>query len=172
MQWLPVIREHSIIQCLLSTAATLMQANSCCFSSDNCLVTLWHCWLGVRKSTRPARNWVAWLSVWSAVYMICMWSSCWHCHPIISCFIKIQIDLTFLVLAYPGCPEKTRLNGCMSVCGVCLSVCLWSIECVSSMRHTAGFVLVLDGSPLLHSVQFGTKYYITQRLFVHIPKGV
>jgi len=27
-----------------------------------------------------------------------------HCHPIISSFIKIQIGLTFLVLAYAGCP--------------------------------------------------------------------
>jgi len=26
--------------------------------------------------------------------------------PIISCFIKIQIGLTFLVPAYSGCPEK------------------------------------------------------------------
>jgi len=34
---------------------------------------------------------------------------CWpgaRCHPIISCFIKIQIGLTFLVPAYPGCPGK------------------------------------------------------------------
>jgi len=26
--------------------------------------------------------------------------------PIVSCFFKIQNGLTFLVLAYPGCPEK------------------------------------------------------------------
>jgi len=36
------------------------------------------CWLGVRKSTRPVnvsvmRSW--WLSVWSEVQMMCMWSS-------------------------------------------------------------------------------------------------
>jgi len=30
-----------------------------------------------------------------------------QCHPVISCFFKIQIGLTFLVLAYPGCPGKT-----------------------------------------------------------------
>jgi len=36
-------------------------------------------------------------------------------HPIISCFIKIQIGLTFLVPAYPGCPEKETLNGCLFV---------------------------------------------------------
>ena len=29
--------------------------------------------------------------------------------------IKIQIHLTLLVLAYPGCPRKKPLNGCLSV---------------------------------------------------------
>jgi len=47
-----------------------------------------------------------WSSIWSEVQMICMWSSRCHCHPVISCFIKIQIGLTFLVPAYPGCPGK------------------------------------------------------------------
>jgi len=49
---------------------------------------------------------LVWFSVCSEVQMICMWSSWFHCHPIISCFIKIQIDLTFLVLAYPSCHGK------------------------------------------------------------------
>jgi len=31
--------------------------------------------------------------------------------PVISCFIKIQIGLTFLVLPYSGCPGKKSLNG-------------------------------------------------------------
>jgi len=30
-----------------------------------------------------------WLSVWSKVQMICIWNSWCHCHPVISCFIKI-----------------------------------------------------------------------------------
>ena len=38
--------------------------------------------------------------------MICIWSSWCHCHPVVSCFIKIQIDLTFLGSDYPGCPGK------------------------------------------------------------------
>jgi len=38
-----------------------------------------------------------------------MHSRC-HCHPIISCFIKIQITLTFLVLAYSGCPGKEAIK--------------------------------------------------------------
>jgi len=47
---------------------------------------------------------LAWLSVWSEVQMICIWSSWCQCHPIILYFIKIQIGLTFLVPAYPSYP--------------------------------------------------------------------
>jgi len=32
---------------------------------------------------------LAWLSVWSKVQMICIWSTWCHCHPIISCSCKI-----------------------------------------------------------------------------------
>jgi len=39
-------------------------------------------------------------SVWSEVQMICTWC---HCYP-----IKIHIGSTFLVLAYPGCPRRSR----------------------------------------------------------------
>ena len=49
---------------------------------------------------------LAWLPVWSQMQVICIWSSWCHCHPIIFCFIKIQIGLTFLLLSYPGCPGK------------------------------------------------------------------
>jgi len=38
---------------------------------------------------------LAWLSVWSEVQMICIWYSCGHCHPIISCSSKIQNGLPF-----------------------------------------------------------------------------
>jgi len=33
---------------------------------------------------------LTWLTVWSEVQMICICSSWCHCHPIISCFIKVQ----------------------------------------------------------------------------------
>jgi len=36
-----------------------------------------------------------WLSVWSKVPMIYVWSSWCHCNSVISCWIKIQIGLTF-----------------------------------------------------------------------------
>jgi len=42
---------------------------------------------------------LAWLSVWSEVQIISVWSNWCHCHPVISCFIKIQIGLIFLVPA-------------------------------------------------------------------------
>jgi len=31
----------------------------------------------------------------------------------VSCFSKIQIGFTFLVLAHPGSPDKGPLNGCV-----------------------------------------------------------
>jgi len=64
---------------------------------------------------------LAWLSVWCEAQMIYIWSSWCHCHPIISCFIKIQIGLTFLVMAYQGCPGKEAVKR------VCLSLYLNSI---------------------------------------------
>jgi len=75
-------------------------------------VSVWHCWFGICKSIWPVKNWLAWLSVWNEVQMICIliWSRWCYCHPIISCFIKIQIGLTFLVPAYQGCPGKRPLN--------------------------------------------------------------
>jgi len=81
----------------------------------------WRCWLGVRKGIRPVKKFshvvLAWLSAWSEVQMICIWASCCHCQPITSCIIKIQSGLTFLVLAYPGCPRKKavkRVSACLS----------------------------------------------------------
>jgi len=52
---------------------------------------------------------LVWLSVWSE-QTICMWSSCCYCHPVVSCFIKIQNGFTFLVPAYPGRPGKEAVR--------------------------------------------------------------
>jgi len=65
----------------------------------------WHCWLVWHKEHSTCKNWVVGLSVWSGVQIICTWSSWCQCHRVISCFFKIQIGLTFLVPAYPGCSE-------------------------------------------------------------------
>jgi len=36
----------------------------------------------------------------------------------ISCFSRIQIGFTFLVLAHPGSPGKGPLNGCMCIISI------------------------------------------------------
>ena len=58
---------------------------------------------------------LVWLSIWSEVQMICIWSSWCHCHPVISCFIKIQNGLTFWFRLIQIILEKRPLNGCVSV---------------------------------------------------------
>jgi len=65
-------------------------------------------WTSGRASSlqKMSHEVLAWLSIWGEVQMIRTWSSWCHCHPIVSCFIKIQNGFTFLVLAYPGCPGK------------------------------------------------------------------
>jgi len=77
-----------------------------------CLQCFWHCWRQEEYLTCKKLNdeVLAWLSVWSKVKMICIWPSWCHCHTIISCFIKIQIGLIFLVPAYPGCPGKEAIK--------------------------------------------------------------
>ena len=68
---------------------------------------------------------MAWLSLWNKMQMICVWSSWCHCHPTISCFIKIQICLTFLVPASTGCRGKEVMKW-VSVCELVL-VCAFDL---------------------------------------------
>jgi len=96
----------------------------CCFGLAS---VFWHCWLGIRESIRPVENWgrdevLKWLSVWSKVQMICIWSTSCHCHYVISCIIKIQIALTFLVPAYPFCSGREAIKWVWtSVLRLCLN---------------------------------------------------
>jgi len=48
----------------------------------------------------------------------------------VSCFSKIQIGFTFLVLAHLGSPGKGPLNGCVCVC-VCVCCSMHQYECVA-----------------------------------------
>jgi len=48
---------------------------------------------------------LAWLSVWSELQMIACYPAD-ATDPVISCFIEIQICLTFLVPSYTNCPGK------------------------------------------------------------------
>jgi len=79
--------------------------------------------------------------------------------PIISCFIKIQIGLTFLVPAYPGCPGKEALKcvfACLSIT-VFLSISSFGVKhlfaagkhvCVTRLDG----VLVLVGRRLVQAM--------------------
>ena len=83
---------------------------------------LWRRWLGSRKGFWYVKKILsgevlAWLSVWSEVQMICIWSSWCHCHPIISCSRKIQNGLHFWCWLTQVVLEKKPLNGCSSSSG-------------------------------------------------------
>ena len=101
-----------------------------------------HCWLGIRKSIRPVKSlsdgMLACLSVWSEVQMICVWSSWFHCHSIIFCFIKIQNGVPFWCWFIQVVLKKRPLDD------VCVSVCV----CVSVYRSSLVYLLVWN--PLLH----------------------
>ena len=58
---------------------------------------------------------LACLSVWSEVQMICIWFSWCHCHPIISCFRKIQNGLSFWYRPTQVVLEKKAIK-CFYVC--------------------------------------------------------
>jgi len=54
---------------------------------------------------------------------------------LISCFSKIHIGFTFLVLTYPGSPGKGPLNGCVCVCvWLCVPSVLW--HCWFGIRNS------------------------------------
>jgi len=97
----------------------------CSPSSGFPFLVLWRCWLGDRKGIRTVKK-TEW---WAAGVVICLERDAdLHMAQLmplpltVSCFSKIQIGFTFLVLAYPGSPGKVPLNGCVRVC-VCVCVC-------------------------------------------------
>jgi len=65
------------------------------------------CWLGVRKGIRTVKKRSGWCWRGYVSGIRCKWFAYGPAAtPIISCFIKIQIDSTFLVAAYSGCAGK------------------------------------------------------------------
>ena len=52
-------------------------------------------------------------------------------HPFFSCFIKIQIGLTFLVPAYPGCPGKEAIKWVSVLYSVVLVTYIFASEPLS-----------------------------------------
>ena len=79
---------------------------------------LWRCWLGDKKGIRPVKYWV-----WGAGMVVCLQQGAdLHTAQLmplpltISCFSKIQIGFTFLLLAHPGSPgQKAVKHVCVRV---------------------------------------------------------
>ena len=67
---------------------------------------------------------LVWLSVWSVVRVICIWSSWCYCHPIISCFGKIQNGLPFWCRLTWVVLEKKVIIHARARC-VCVCVCMF-----------------------------------------------
>ena len=80
---------------------------------------LWRCWLGGRKGIRPVKT-----EQWGAGVVICLEQDAdLHLAQLmplpltVSCFSKIQIGSTFLVLAHLGSPGKRAVKWvCACVC--------------------------------------------------------
>jgi len=95
-QWSPTFLTHVLVNCL----------------------QCWRCWLDGRKGIRPVKNCsgvLAWSSVWSEM-QTCILAQLMPLPLTDSCFSKIQIGLTFLVLDHPGSPGKGPLNVCVCMC--------------------------------------------------------
>jgi len=102
---------------------------------------LWHCWLGVRKSIRPVKNWVMgyWRGYLSGVWCKWFaWSSWCHCHP--SSLASVKSRMVYLSGAgLPRCPGKKAVK-CTYVC---MYVCCWgrNMEQVDRHYHTLTYII-------------------------------
>ena len=76
---------------------------------------LWHCWSGVRKNTRCVKiDWwgvglLVWLTVWSEVQIVCMWSSADATAIPKPGYPLPHLNPDWLYL-YPGCPGKEAVK--------------------------------------------------------------
>ena len=76
------------------------------------LLVHWRCWLGDRKGIRPVKNWVVgcWRGYLSGARCRLAWYQLMPLPLTVSCFSKIQIGFTFLVLAHPGSPRQRAVK--------------------------------------------------------------
>ena len=84
---------------------------------NNSKPQIFHYCLDGKKGIWPVKTeWsgevLVWLSVWSKVQMICVWSGWCHRHPIISCSSKIQNGLPFWCQVTQVVLEKKAINTC------------------------------------------------------------
>jgi len=86
----------------------------CCLFAFSALTLLIGWQEGYSACKNLSGDVLAWLSVWTKVQMICIWSSWCHCHPIISCSCHIQNGLPFWCRLTQVVLEKGPLTGCSS----------------------------------------------------------
>ena len=115
--------------------------------------SLWHCWLGVRKSIRPIKNWV--MGYWRG-YLSGVWCKWFAYGPADATATPSSLasvkSSTFLVLAYPGCPGKkvikhmcvlthaTWAHSCMHSIAVCWNqwvIMMLTVLCINHGRNSA-----------------------------------
>ena len=146
---------------------------------------LWRCWLGSRKGIWPVKT--EW---WVAGVVICLeWGADLHMAQLmplplaVSCFSKIQIGFTFLVLAHPGSPGKRAVKR-VCVCYTChkqmRSACLLSVwfclcrrlavlmmmnMCLSWSSRSVFTKVTLPTC----SMYLGQRYCISQAVFMTLP---
>ena len=87
----------------------------------------WRCWLGSRRGIRPVKTewWGAGVEWGADLHMAQLMPL-----PLtVSCFSKIQIGFTFLVLAPPGSPGKRAVKR------VCVCACVPFFNCCCSLQH-------------------------------------
>ena len=121
---LPVWRKYQVWAKATRQVSALMQLFAVNIATT-CSLVLWCCWLGGRKGIRPVKT--EW---WGAGVVVCLeQGAVLHMAQLmplpltVSCFSKIQIGFTFLVLAHPGSPGKRAVKR-VCVC-VCCSLVLW-----------------------------------------------
>jgi len=128
---------------------------------------LWCCWLGGRKGIRPVKT--EW---WGAGVVICLeWGADLYMAQLmllpltVSCFSKIHIGFTFLVLAHLGSPGQRVVK---RVC-VCVYTCFLhplpqtyegtSIFTCQLSETSIHFILTVTESKVLHLTQHNRRSF-------------
>ena len=86
--------------------------------------------------------------------MICIWSSWRHSHPVISYFVKIQNDFTFLVPAYPGFSGNEAIKW-VSVCFLTALIIISFAHCKVSDFLVPAYCFLVNWPSFLDLLQIG-----------------
>jgi len=110
---------------------------------------LWRCWLGGRKGIQTVKT--EW---WGAGGVICLERGAdLHIAQLmpllltVSCFSKIHIGFTFLVLAHLGSPGKGLLNGCVFNSKKAMITYTWTLSPVIFFKNVSKCCLTFNTLP-------------------------